>query len=427
LPTPCQARVSLASELRTNPMKIELPRVPVRVPGFQFGSAACGIKESGNQDVSIVFAERGATAAAAFTTNRVCAAPVQIARAHVQNGRIRAIVTNSGNANAFTGETGLRDARRMCEVAARELGVPVRQVLPCSTGRIGVPLPMDRLEHGIREACRTLSADRFYDALAGIMTTDAFPKFAVRTIELAGTPVTLAGMAKGAGMIAPRMRVLVPHATLLSFILTDAHLSPMALRRVLQRALPETFNAIVVDGDTSTNDTVVLLASGQAETAPISERSVPFSDFARACTEIMGELARMVVRDGEGATRVVTVHVRGARTKRDAETAADAVARSPLCKAAFHGGDPYMGRVVCALGYSGAEFDPDRLRIYLNDLLVVEKGTERVRECESEASTIVSQPEFTLSIDLGAGAAQATRICSDLTEDYVRFNSAYRT
>lgn len=407
-------------------MRIDLPFQAIKVAGFQFSGVAAGIKESGKPDVAVIYAEAPAAAAAAFTTNRVQAAPVQVAREHARSGYLRAIVVNSGNANAFTGTAGLKAAQYMCRLVARELRVPVPQVLPCSTGRIGVPLPMDRVEAGIRAACQQLSADGFHNALAAIMTTDEFPKFATRTVTLGSADVVIAGMAKGAGMIAPRLAV-APHATLLAFLLTDAPLSPVALRTLLRRTLPQSFNAAIVDGDTSTNDTVVFLASGRAPVPLITPRSPSFPPFLEAAQAVMQELARLVVRDGEGATRVIDVVIQGARTPAEANRAAEAIARSPLCKAAFHGADPYMGRVVCALGYSGAYFDPARLRIYLDDLLVVDKGMELVRQVEGKAEAIVRRPEYRLTVDLRAGSARAFRICSDLTEDYVRFNSAYRT
>ncbi|MCX8072876.1 MAG: bifunctional glutamate N-acetyltransferase/amino-acid acetyltransferase ArgJ [Candidatus Binatia bacterium] len=407
-------------------MKVDLPTTPIRIPGFLFSGVSCGIKESGKPDLAVIYAERPAAVAAAFTSNRVQAAPVQIAREHTRAGRLRAIVVNSGNANAFTGAAGIKAARAMCRLVGQHLRVPAAQVLPCSTGRIGVPLPMDRVESGIRAACQSLSPDGFHSALAAIMTTDAFPKFSTRTVPLAGQEVVVAGMAKGAGMIAPRLS-LAPHATLLAFLFTNAPLTRDALRALLRAVLPESFNAAVVDGDTSTNDTVAFLASGVASLAPIAPRSPAFGAIAQAATEVARELARMVVRDGEGATRIIDVVVRGAQTKADAERAADAIARSPLCKAAFYGGDPYMGRVVCALGYSGARFDPSRIRIYLDDLLVVDRGVELVSQVEGQAQAIAARSEFRLTVDLRAGSAQALRFCSDLTEEYVRFNSAYRT
>ncbi len=409
-------------------MKVDLGRPPVRVGGFRFAGVACGIKESGRPDLAIICAERPVPAAAAFTTNRVKAAPVLVGleRARHQPFRLQAIVVNSGNANAFTGRQGVADARAMCRVAASALGIGERWILPSSTGRIGVPLPMDAVERGIRAAARALAPDNFHDALDAIMTTDSFPKFAVRQVEVRGAAVTVAGMAKGAGMIAPKMR-LAPHATLLAYLLTDAKLDGAVLAAILRGGLPGSFNAAVVDGDTSTNDTVVLLASGAVEHEPVSPRSTSFARLRQAFWEVMEELARLVVRDGEGASRLVVVEVCGAKNARDAERAADAVARSPLCKAAFHGGDPYMGRVVCALGYSGAYFEPQRLRIWLDGLEVVRGGRELVAAVEQEAAAIVAREEFTLRIDLGAGKASSRRFCSDLTPDYVHFNAAYRT
>lgn len=409
-------------------MKIELGEPPIRVPGFRFAGVHCGIKESGRPDLALICADRPVPAALAFTTNRVKAAPVLVGleRARRRPLRLQAIVVNSGNANAFTGEQGLADARAMCRMVAAEIGIREGHVLPCSTGRIGVPLAMQAVERGIRAAARALSPDGFHCALGAILTTDAFPKFAVRHVEWNGASLTVTGMAKGAGMIAPNMRV-PPHATLLAYLFTDAKLDDAALARILRAGLPCSFNAAVVDGDTSTNDTVVLLASGAAEHPPLSPRSPLFARLQQAFREVMEELARFVVMDGEGATRLVVIDVEGARSRQDAERAADAVARSPLCKAAFHGADPYMGRVVCALGYSGAVFEPKRLRIWLDDLEVVRGGQERVAGVEAQAMSIVAQKEFRLRIDLGAGKASSRRFCSDLTTEYVRFNSAYRT
>ncbi len=407
-------------------MKLDVVQTPIRVDGFRFAGVKAGIKQSGQRDVAVLFSERPAHVAAAFTSNRVKAAPVLVGLERAGAGRLQAIVVNSGNANAFTGRAGLLAARTMCRLAARELGISETLVIPSSTGRIGVPLPMASIEAGIRAACQALSADGFHSALEGIMTTDAFPKFDVERITLGGRSVTLAGMTKGAGMIAPRMR-LVPQATNLTYVMTDAAVSAPALRKALARALPDSFNAIVVDGDTSTNDTAVLLANGFAGNPSIHGQSKDFEKFGRAVSRLMQRLSRMVVKDGEGATRVVDIRVRGARTVREAERAADAVARSPLCKAAFFGGDPYMGRVICALGYSGAVFDPHKIEIHLNDVRVVHRGEELVSAVENEAAEVTRQPEFQLAIHLHAGKGSAFRIASDLTPDYVRFNSDYRT
>ena len=402
-------------------MKVEVQRRAVRVPGFRFAGVACGIKESGRRDVALIVSDRPAVAAAAFTTNRVKAAPVLVGQERLRAGRVQAVVVNSGNANAYTGRTGLAAARRMTRLTAQRLGLDEALVVPSSTGRIGVQLPLPKLRRGIEEAVAGLSADGFHDALDGIMTTDAFPKFGERRLRLDGRPVTVAVLAKGAGMIAPHM------ATLLVYILTDAAVSRSALRRTLTAALPRSFNAIVVDGDMSTNDTVLLLANGVAGNRVLTPRSAQFGTFAAAVGELMRDVARMVVKDGEGATRVIDVVVRGARNATDAGRVADAIARSPLCKTAFYGGDPYAGRVVCAAGYSGARFDPDRLDIHLDDVQIVRRGVEIVRSVERRAGRVAAKSEFTLTLDLHAGRARAERMVSDLTVDYVRFNSDYRT
>ena len=402
-------------------MKVEVQRRAVRVPGFRFAGVACGIKESGRRDVALIVSDRPAVAAAAFTTNRVKAAPVLVGQERLRGGRVQAVVVNSGNANAYTGRSGLAAARRMTRLTAQRLGLDEALVVPSSTGRIGVQLPLPKLRRGIEEAVASLSADGFHDALDGIMTTDAFPKFGERRLRLDGRPVTVAVLAKGAGMIAPHM------ATLLVYILTDAAVSRSALRRTLTAALPRSFNAIVVDGDMSTNDTVLLLANGAAGNRLLTPRSAQFGTFAAAVGELMRDVARMVVKDGEGATRVIDVVVRGARNATDAGRVADAIARSPLCKTAFYGGDPYAGRVVCAAGYSGARFDPDRLDIHLDDVQIVRRGVEIVRSVERRAGRVAAKSEFTLTLDLHAGRARAERMVSDLTVDYVRFNSDYRT
>jgi glutamate N-acetyltransferase/amino-acid N-acetyltransferase len=410
-------------------MKIRVQRTPVRLSGFRFAGVHCGLKESGCRDVAVICSEVPAAAAAAFTTNRVQAAPVLVGLERMRTGRLQAIVVNSGNANAYTGRDGLAAAREMCSVAASELGINERLVIPSSTGRIGVPLPRSRIRRAVRAACRALSASGFHDALEGMMTTDAFPKFATESVVFGGTAVTIVGMAKGAGMIAPRMILAgnASHATMLAYILTDAAASPAALRRALALALPQSFNAIIVDGDTSTNDTVVLMANGRAGNPVVTSAAREFAAFSAAVTGIMERLARMVVKDGEGATKLIDITVRGARDWRDAARVAEAIARSPLCKTAFFGGDPYTGRVVCAAGYSGAVFDPQKLDVYLDDVQVVRRGREIVGQVERRAEAVTSKPEFGLTLDLHAGNAVARRLTSDLSLGYVRFNSDYRT
>jgi glutamate N-acetyltransferase/amino-acid N-acetyltransferase len=411
-------------------MKVRVPRKPVRLQGFRFAGVHGGLKESGARDVALICSDVPAAAAAAFTTNRVQAAPVQVGLKRLAAGRLQAIVVNSGNANAYTGREGLAVAREMCAIVSRELRIGAELVIPSSTGRIGVPLPRVRVQRAVRAACKRLAVDGFHDALEGMMTTDAFAKFTTETIEIGGTTVTIVGMAKGAGMIAPRMAVAgTPggHATLLAYVLTDAAVSAAGLRRALQLALPDSFNAIVVDGDTSTNDTVVLMANGLAKNAALTPASRAFPAFSQAVTRAMTRLARLIVKDGEGATKVVDITVRGARNARDAARVADTIARSPLCKTAFFGGDPYTGRLVCAAGYSGAVFDPQKLDVYLDDVQVVRRGREIVGEVERRAAAVTQRAEFSLTLDLHAGKAQAYRMASDLSLDYVRFNSAYRT
>ncbi len=402
-------------------MRVKVVRTPVRVPGFRFAGVACGLKESGKRDVALIVADRPAVAAGAFTTNRVQAAPVVIGRQRLARGLVQAILVNSGNANAYTGRDGEALARELTGLVAERLGIDERLVVPSSTGRIGVPLPRGRVRRGVVAATRALRPDGFFDALEGMMTTDAFPKFAVERLRLDGRPVTVAGLAKGAGMIAPHM------ATLLAYVLTDACVTRAALRRLLAAALPQSFNAIVVDGDMSTNDTALLLANGAAGNRPLTTRAPGFRTLAAAVTRLMRRLARMIVKDGEGGTKVIDIVVRGARSARDAGRVADAIARSPLCKAAFFGGDPYAGRIVCAAGYSGATFDPGTLDVFLDAVQIVRRGVEVAGRVERRASGVVAAPEFTLTIDLHAGSARALRMASDLTVDYVRFNSDYRT
>lgn len=407
-------------------MKVHVKQTPIRIPGFRFAGVRCGLKESGKRDVALIVSDVPAVAAAAFTTNRVKAAPVLVGLPRAAAGRLQAVVVNSGNANAYTGRNGLVMARRMCALVAAEVGIAERLVIPSSTGRIGVPLPRPKIEAGVRDACRRLSPAGFHEALEGIMTTDAFPKFATEGLVIDGREISIAGMTKGAGMIAPRMTV-GGHATNLTYVLTDAAVSLAALRRALRIALPQSFNAIVVDGDTSTNDTVVLLANGVAGNRQVRPGGARFAEFCGAVARVMQTLARMVVKDGEGATKVIDIRVHGARTRRDAARVADAIARSPLCKTAFYGGDPYTGRIVCAAGYSGAVFDPQKLDVYFDDVQVVRRGEEIVGKIERRAAAVVRKPEFTLTIHLRAGSAAAHRIASDLSVDYVKFNSDYRT
>lgn len=402
-------------------MKIRVGRPAIRVPGFRFAGVACGLKQNGKRDVALIVADRPATIVGVFTKNQVKAAPVRVGQERVRAGRLQAIVVNSGNANAYTGRAGERAARAMTRAAADALGIADRLIVPSSTGKIGVQLPMDRVLKGIGDAGAGLRPDAFHEALEGIMTTDAFPKFAQERITIGKVKVTVAGMAKGAGMIAPDM------ATMLAYILTDANVERRALQEIVRTGLPQSFNAIVVDGDMSTNDTLLVLANGVAGHPEITGRHPAFPQLRDAIHAIMHRLARLIVKDGEGATKLVDVRVRGARSAADAERVANTIARSPLCKTAFFGGDPYAGRVVCAVGYSGARVDPSRFDVFVDDVQLVRRGQAIDEIAEERAAAVVAKPEFTLTVDLRLGQATAFRMTTDLSTAYVRFNSDYRT
>ncbi len=402
-------------------MRIKVEKRPVAVPGFQFAGVSCGIKPSGKKDLSIIFCEKPATAIAAFTTNRVKAAPVLVGQERIKSNHLQAIVVNSGNANASTGQPGLRVARESCALVARTLGIDEKLVLPSSTGKIGVLPPWEKMKAGIQAACATLAPNGFWHALAGIMTTDAFPKAAVRQVVVSGKSVTIAGMAKGAGMINPNM------ATMLCYVLTDAQVTRAALQQVLKHTLADSFNAISVDGDTSTNDTVVLMANGAAGNKAMNGTGKDLRIFQAAVGEVLQELARLVVKDGEGATRVIDIFVRGARNGIEAEKVARVVASSPLVKTAFFGGDPNWGRIACAVGYSGATVNPDKLGIVIGDVPIGRNGMSTGPDSEKRAAVVMQQPEFSVIIDLHVGHGAAHVITSDLSVGYVRFNSAYST
>jgi len=402
-------------------MKVRVAKRPIVVPGFCFAGVACGLKASGKKDLALLVSEVPATAVAAFTTNKVKAAPVLVGQERVKTGQIQAVVVNSGNANASTAQPGLRLARDTCAHVAQTLGIDEKLVFPSSTGKIGVLPPWEKMRAGIQKAAKELSPRGFWNAQAGTMTTDAFPKASVRQIVLAGKPVTIAGMAKGAGMINPNM------ATLLCYVLTDACIERAALQQVLDVTLADSFNAISVDGDTSTNDTLLLLANGVAGNRKISQNGKGFLTFKQAVGEVLRELARLVVKDGEGATRVIDIFVRGAKTPAEAEQVARSVAYSPLVKTAFFGGDPNWGRIACAVGYAGASVNPDTLDLAVGKVLIGKNGMSTGKDSERQAAQVMQQPEFSVTIDLHLGRGTAHVVTSDLSVGYVRFNSAYST
>jgi glutamate N-acetyltransferase/amino-acid N-acetyltransferase len=334
-------------------MRMKVDKKPVVVPGFRFSGVSCGIKPSKKKDLSLIVSDRPATATAAFTTNQVKGAPVLVGLERMKRGQLQAVVVNSGIANVSTGESGMRLARNTCRLVGRTLRIDEGLVLPSSTGKIGVLPPWEKMRPGIIEACDKLSPKGFWNALSGMMTTDAFPKAAVRQLKVGGQTVTLAGLAKGAGMINPNM------ATMLCYVVTDAAVEADALRQTLAMTLGDSFNAISVDGDTSTSDTLVLMANGLAQNRPVQKSGRDFRTFKTAVGEILCELARLCVKDGEGATRVVDIFVRGTKTDEDAQKIARTVAYSPLVKTAFFWRRPELGtdRVCGGLcrGRSGSD------------------------------------------------------------------------
>ena len=393
------------------------------VPGFRAAGVACGLKPTGDADLALVASDRPCAAAGIFTTNRFPAAPVLYDRELLQRnpGGVRAVVINSGCANACTGQEGLSDAREMAACAAQALGCTPEHVFVMSTGVIGVRLPMARLRAGIPAAAQALAPTGGAAAARAIMTTDTRPKTCAVRTRLAGRTVTVGGMAKGAGMIHPNM------ATMLAMIVTDAAATPAVLDAVLRQAAAQSFNAITVDGDTSTNDTLLLLANGEAANPILADPADPgAAPLAEAVTAVATHLAQAIVRDAEGASHFVTIVVRGAASDDDARRAAKAIAHSPLVKTAIYGGDPNWGRVLCAVGYSGAAVDPDRAALWFDDLALVAGGRPLDYD-EKRAAAILRQPDVTITVDLGLGTGQATVWTCDLTHKYVDINAHYRT
>ena len=405
-------------------MKIDPGPAPASVPGFRFAGVHGGIKKGRRRDVALIVADEAVPAAAVFTKNRAPAAPVVVAREHVRDGRLRAVLVNSGNANAATGARGLATARWSCTEVARRLGAAPADVLPCSTGVIGVVLDRKPLGRGIADAVAALSEKGFANAARATMTSDAFPKWAAESVELPGRDgtqtATVACMAKGAGMIEPDM------ATLLVTVLTDAPLGPGAAGRMLREGVAGSFNAITVDGDTSTNDTVVLMASGRCAVRKIRSRSSPgYAEVRDAVGRVLSRTARMCVADGEGATHVVDIVVRGATSDALAARGARAIARSTLMKCALAGADPNWGRVVMALGDAGIAVELERLSIKVAGVSVVRRGKLPSPATLARAARAMRETEYAIDVEIGNGRGRAAVVTSDLTEAYVHFNSAY--
>jgi len=398
---------------------MELTLEPRVVKGFRFAGVASGLrKEPGRKDLGVIVADRPVAAAGVFTTNRVKAAPVVVAQERIRRGHLQAVAANSGSANCFTGKAGIKLAHNCCAALAAGVGCAPELVAPCSTGVIGHLYDFKKYCAGIRDALGALSPGALEDFARAIMTTDTHPKVASAHLKLGGAEVTVAGCAKGAGMIEPKM------ATMLAFIVTDATVDAPDLKRTLKRALPQSFNAITVDGDMSTNDTLLLMASAAAGARVLKGRELGV--FDQAVTAVANALARELVRDGEGATKLVTIEVRGARSAADADRVARQIANSPLVKTAFFGCDPNFGRIVMAAGKAGVPLDLARMEVKMAGILIASRGTLHT-EALAAAGERMKDPEFELTIDLKLGKARASVVTCDFSFDYVKINAEYTT
>jgi len=394
------------------------------IAGMRLGVAKAGLRKGEGSDLTVFELAPGSEIAAVFTTNAFCAAPVLVAKAHLQRetGNIRWLVINAGNANAGTGPQGLHDAKQTCEVLAAMVEGRSGQILPFSTGVIGEPLPLDRIIQALPQALESLSDHGWQEAARAIMTTDTRPKGAVAHCTVDGRPVTVAGIAKGAGMIAPNM------ATMLAFVGTDAKVERQVLQQVLSAAVERSFNAISVDGDTSTNDACVLMATGKAANDAIVESHPDFVSFRSAVFSVCGQLAEAIVRDGEGATKLIHIQVEEAVDLDEARQVGFTVANSPLVKTAFFAGDPNWGRILAAVGRAGcSNLEIERVRIWLDEVNVVANGGRALDYTEEAGQQVMQRQEITIRIALGRGQVSARMMTCDLSYDYVRINAEYRT
>lgn len=389
--------------------------------GFRFSAVEAAIKKPGRLDLALIFSDLPAQVAAVYTTNRVQAAPVLISRSRSQNGGCRAVLVNSGNANACTGQQGMADALECGRRTAEALGIPDEELLIASTGVIGQPLPMDRFRKGIQPLVDGLDRGSLDGVAQAIMTTDTFPKAERREGEAGGKRYSIWGVAKGAGMIHPNM------ATMLSFLVTDAAVETSFLRSAFAQAVDGSFNAVTVDNDTSTNDTALVLANGAAQN-PVIKGGTPEGDAFKALLhDILLSLAKLIVKDGEGATKFVEIRVTGAADNADAKKAALAVANSMLVKTAFFGQDANWGRIIAAVGYSGARVEQERVEIRFDDVVMATCGVFAGGDAEAAGTEVLKKKEFTVKIDLNLGHGEAAVYTSDLSYDYVRINADYRT
>ncbi|MBI4826939.1 MAG: bifunctional glutamate N-acetyltransferase/amino-acid acetyltransferase ArgJ [Nitrospirae bacterium] len=390
------------------------------VPGFMFSGISVGIKKKTNKpDLGIIFSEKPATIAGVFTTNKVKAAPVKLDIKRIRSGKGQAIIINSGNANACTGEIGLKDASEMTRLTAQELGIRNNLVYVSSTGIIGIPLPMAKIRKAIPVAVKMLSPLSLDNISSAIMTTDTFPKVVFKKVRIGNKTGSIAGIAKGSGMISPNM------ATMLSYIVTDIDITPIALNNALKAAVKQSFNRLVVDNDMSTNDTVMIMANGMLGNIPITRKSSDYKVFENALIELTYNLAKMIAIDGEGATKLVNVKVKGTKTEADSEDIARAIASSMLVKTAIYGQDPNWGRIISAIGYAGVDIDEKKIEIHINKCKIVSNG---IRNSKANISqNLFADKEINITVDIGLGKKYASILTCDLTEKYIKINAEYST
>ncbi len=401
--------------------RAKMRRCDFKVPGFLFSGISAGIKRDGKRDLGLIYSEVPAQVAGLFTTNRVKAAPVQIDLKRIKGGICQAVLVNSGNANACTGKQGFNDAKRVSSSLAQVMGVKEPYILLSSTGVIGTPLPVNRIEQRLPELVHELSPDGWMNVVEAIMTTDTRPKMEGATCSIRGKTVRLCGMIKGAGMIRPNL------ATMLSFLVTDAHIQAPLLQKMLKEAAEASYHRITIDGETSTNDTVLLLANGTAGHPMIKRMNSEGQIFKEMLFQVCRRLAESVVKDGEGATKCIEIWIQGARSKADAQKAAYAIAHSPLVKTAFFGEDANWGRILCALGHCGVPIHPDRIDVFFDQSPIVRKGRGVGGPLEAKAAQVIKQNSFKVLVDLHQGKSSFSLLTTDLSLDYVKINASYRS
>ena len=393
------------------------------VPGIQLGYAQAGIKKPGRKDVLLITLSENTSVAGVFTLNRFCAAPVQVCKEHLaSNASIRALIINTGNANAGTGETGLQDARKTCQEVAQMMGWQSEQILPFSTGVILEPLPIEKILPALPQAKSNLVDAGWFDAAQAIMTTDTLPKAYSIQKSIDGTLISMTGMSKGAGMIHPNM------ATMLGYIGTDVQISPALLQELTKEVADLSFNAITIDGDTSTNDSFIVMATGKSGLHIGNTQSKSYAEFKAMLLETAQNLAQQIVRDGEGATKFMTVHVKGGKTLAECRLLGEAISHSPLVKTAFFASDPNLGRILAAIGYAGiVDLDVSHVQLYLGDVWVAKNGGRNPDYLEADGQRVMKEAEILITVELGRGVIERTMWTCDFSQEYVSINADYRS